>query len=374
MKTKRGISLIAVTISIVVLAIITGLVITQTNNVIAEAEKSEFVVELSTIQDKIEERYLLTGLLPVRPNIVYTANELKSKIEDNNERALLDSEIIANNDENNSFLVVDLESMEIETAERGKTNQETDIFVVATNSLNVYYLKGAEINDIVSFSLVMLVERNTVQSNLQKEQEKVKLNNDLVLEKSTNTWTNELKIIVKNKLASNEVIKYVVGYSEEQNNVENNTITLNSVSMTETEKTEFKVNKSLLIRRLLNGNVIQIKEVMIDNLDIETPLLNEMEIVDDGHEKHNIVKISSTDMGGSSIKCIYYDYVSIVRDDIIEPYYTDRNEVTKKDLAAFGKISKDGTITLDKNIKSIIAMAIDNAGNMSEIKAYTIGE
>ena len=86
----------------------------------------------------------------------------------------------------------------------------------------------------------------------------------------------------------------------------------------------------------------------------------------------NTIKINVTDQGESDIKCIYYDYNTVMLNDKEVKYYIDRSEVNAKDLVGFGKCTKDGSISLDKNIKSIVAIAVDNAGNVSEIITYII--
>ncbi|MBQ8042653.1 MAG: hypothetical protein IJ272_00690 [Clostridia bacterium] len=371
MKTKRGIALVALAISIVVMLLIAGIAIVQINNVIFETEKEQFIVELSTIKEKIKERYLLAGSLPVKVSVEYTADELKAQLTDTSHQALLESEITANKDTNNTFLVVDLEKMEIDTDQRGKSQQDIDVFIVASNTLNVYYLKGVEIEGIMRFSLATLVSQDEIEGDTEQQGTAVSLDNDLAITKNTNVWTNEICITVKNALQTGEALQYFIGIAEAKA-VENNTIVVNSDNMTEAEKTSFATNKYVTINRLLNGSITETKEVVIDNLDITPPTLGTMEMTDTSNESYNIIKINSTDEGGSGIKCLYYDYVTMLVSGDSTSYYSDRSEVNVNELLGFGKITNDGTITLDKNIKSFIAVVVDNAGNTSDITTFII--
>ena len=76
----------------------------------------------------------------------------------------------------------------------------------------------------------------------------------------------------------------------------------------------------------------------------------------------------------SGIKALYYDYETIYENGESKAYYTNRSEVTASDLMSFGKIANIGVIKLSKNIKSIVVVAVDNAGNTSEIITYTIDD
>jgi len=91
MKTKQGFSLMGLVIAIVITVALTTIIIIQTDNVIEETEKNDFIVELSTIKDKIKEHYLLLGSLPVKAGEQYTVNELKGKLADITRQELLES-------------------------------------------------------------------------------------------------------------------------------------------------------------------------------------------------------------------------------------------------------------------------------------------
>lgn len=372
MKTKQGISLMVLVITIVVSIIIAGLVIVQTENVIFEAEKDQFVTEISTIKDKVKEYYLLTGALPVKPNVSYTGEELKEKIIDDTYKYLLENEIEQNKDINNTFLVVDLNMLQVQTDERGIIKDDTDIYIVATNTLNVYYLKGFEYDDTVRFSTVYLAPQNEVAAEIEQEVPPTELNNDLDVVKNTTVWTNEIILTIKNNLKNQETLQYSIGGADLKIVDGTGKIVINSSSMTEAEITAFTNNKYVVINRLINGSVTETKQIDISNLDIITPSLGEMEIIDTTNENYNIIKINSADEGGSGIKCIYYDYNTMLVDDMATLYYSNSGEFTAKALIGFGKITNDGTMKLEKHIKSIVAIAVDNAGNVSDINTYTI--
>ena len=371
MITKKGVSLVVLIITIIVMIILTGIAISQTDNILGEIEKDEFVVELSEIEDKIREYYLLTGTLPVETNLTYTANEIKTKIANQSQMDLLEKEINMNNDVENMFFVVNTDALGVEIDERGKLQQETDVFVVASNTLNVYYLMGHEYDETVRFSLVTLTDEKIVQKETINQNHKVTLDNQLSITKNTEMWTNEIKLTIKNVIENNEAIKYSVGGANLKI-LNNSTIVINSANMSENEKSAFVSNKKLIINKLLNDSVIETKEVDISNLDISNPSLKTLEMLDTTTQSHNIIRINSVDEGSSGIKCLYYDYKELLVNNTSTDFYSNRSEITTNELLNFGKITNDGIIKLEKNIKSIDVIALDNAGNTSNITTYTI--
>ena len=166
MNTKSGISLMILVIAVVILTTLGTILVTQTTDIIMGTEKKEFVVELSTIEDNIQEYYLTFGSLPVKKDRQYTASQLKDGLLFSNYVTTLEREITLNGDIENTFYVVDLGLISTKTTERGKGTSETDVFVVATSTLNVYYLNGVELEEEIYFSLVNLVSDNKVNDSI----------------------------------------------------------------------------------------------------------------------------------------------------------------------------------------------------------------
>jgi len=372
MKIKSGISLVVLATTIIIMVILTGVVIFGIQNVVKETEKNEFVIELETIEDKVKEYYMLIGNLPIRPDKSYNTSTLLSELTEASKQSLLRDEINLNKDNNNEFLVLDTVLLELEINERGKNIDNTDVFVVATNSLNVYYLKGIEVDDIYRFSTVTLTDQNELEEENIQGATNVTLNKELSIIKSTNVWTNEIILEITNNLGESETLEYSIAGSTSKAVGEDKKIKVSANTMTNAEKTAFESYKTITITKLNDGSVVNTKEVNLDNLDIIAPILGTVEIIDATTTYSNVIKINSTDEGGSGIKAIYYDYLTKLVDDAEASYYLDGNEVNSQGLISFGKISKDGNISLPKEVKSIAVVAVDAAGNVTEVKTYTI--
>ena len=371
METKRGVSLVVLVIAIIILIVITGATIIQISNGLYMANKNDFVTELNTIENKIKEHYILIGSLPIISGETYTANEVKDKLTDISSQELLEQEIQANKDINNTFCKVDLDKIEVITEKRGKTNSDTDVFLVATNTLNVYYLAGAEIEGVIRFSVVDLVDENNIELEQENDITNVDLNTQLALEKSTNTWTNELVITVKNVLKQNEELQYSIAGAEYKN-IDGNEIVINANNMTDNEKSLFLDDKNITVSRMVNSIVEETKSISIDNLDILAPIVSGYGVVDSANAEYNIVEVDSYDEGQSGVKYLYYEYQNKLIDGDVAPYYNNLSKMTKEKLLGFGKVTNNGVIKLEKNVKSFFVMAVDNAGNMSNIKTYIL--
>lgn len=372
MKTKTGISLVVLVITIIIMTILVGITVSGIDNALSEATEDEFVVELSTIKDKIKEYYIFTGALPVKPGVEYTVDEVGAKHTNGGIRLAFLKEVETNNDTDNKFLIIDLDLLGLEPNQRGKSSHDLDMFLVATNTLNVYYLGGALIKDEMRFSLITLVDNNVVVNDVDSEDNQIQLNSTLSVRKDTNTWTNEVKIIIDNYLNEGETLQYSINGETLKAVPSNNIITINSNNITVQEMDSFSVNKNVIINRLKNGSLIESKSIGMENLDIVSPELGRMDMVDVSNNNFNKVSINTADAGGSEIKRIYYDYVSKMTNGTETTYYSNRSQITAEQLVEFGKTTSDGTIELDKNIKSIIAVAEDNAGNKSETSIYVI--
>lgn len=372
MKTKTGISLVVLVITIIIMTILVGITVSGIDNALREATEGEFVVELSTIKDKIKEHYIFTGALPIKPGVEYTADQVGIKHTNEDIRRAFLKEVETNNDKANKFLVIDLDLLGLETNQRGKSSHDLDVFLVATNTLNVYYLGGVLIQDMMRFSLVTLVDSYEIVDDENVKDDETQLNSELSVRKDTNTWTSELKIIIDNHLNSGETLQYSIGGGPQKSVPANNIITINANNMTSDEVNLLAINKTVTINKIQNGSLVDTTSISVQNLDVISPIIGRLETIDVSNESFNKISINSADDGGSGIKKIYYNYVSQIINETEALYYSNGNKITADELVKFGKTTSDGSIQLGKNIKSIIAAAEDNAGNISETKMYTI--
>jgi hypothetical protein len=133
MASKRGVTLIVV----VTAAVIMMLIITSASVVgagaIAGANFEEYKSSVSRVQDNVNTYYLENNKLPIK-NEVVASNSLGQDFYNN---------ITKNADENNRLYVVDISLLQNDTIRKGMGSvADKDVFLVAENTHNIYYLKG----------------------------------------------------------------------------------------------------------------------------------------------------------------------------------------------------------------------------------------
>lgn len=130
---KKGVSLLVVTVAISVMVILISSSIIFGSQAIKTAQFEEFLSQLDRLSMSLNDYYLDNSSLP-------TTGEVVSGVSLGNEFM---SELVSKKDENNRLFVVNVSLLKDGTLKRGNgTTEDQDIFVVAENTNNVYYIKG----------------------------------------------------------------------------------------------------------------------------------------------------------------------------------------------------------------------------------------
>jgi|GEM_PF-1816654 len=135
MTNKSGITLlVVVTATVVMMIIITSASVIGAGS-IAAANFEEYKASLSRVQDNINLYYLENEKLPVT-NEVVSGNSLGEEFYNN---------IIDNADENNKLYVINVALLKNDTIRKGMgTVANKDVYLVAENTHNIYYLSGSK--------------------------------------------------------------------------------------------------------------------------------------------------------------------------------------------------------------------------------------
>lgn len=134
MKNKRR----GITFSVVVIAIAIMFVIISTSsvigmNVISTSNFEKYKSNISKVCDEVNYYYIENNNLPTTLEAIVT-----DSLDENFKVALSN-----NNDFNDTLFVVDINKLNDPSIENGTGNiYDQDVFLVAKNSQNVYYLKG----------------------------------------------------------------------------------------------------------------------------------------------------------------------------------------------------------------------------------------
>lgn len=131
MKKGITVSILAITIILMFVIITTATVVGT--RAIQTATYEEFLSKIQRVSNDVNEYIIKNKQIP-------TTNEIVSK---EGLPSGLIAEINNNNDATNNLFVIDMTKLRTESVNLGVgTVQDMDVFIVAENTNNVYYLKG----------------------------------------------------------------------------------------------------------------------------------------------------------------------------------------------------------------------------------------
>ena len=140
---KKGVSLVTVIIAVSVMMILVSSVSVIGSSAISSANFEEYKSKVERVADEINIYINENGTLPITNQIV-SINSLGGDF--------LEA-VKEKNDLSNKFYVVDISKLNDYSIENGKGNlNNKDVFLIAENSNNVYYLKGFKYKGKVYFN------------------------------------------------------------------------------------------------------------------------------------------------------------------------------------------------------------------------------
>ena len=143
---KRGITISTLTIAVTIMLILISVSTVVGINSIRTASYEEFLSKLTRISNDVNIYVNKNKKLPI-------TNEMVSK-----EGLPDDLNVLINNngDGSNNLYVVDMEKIKTETVNLGYgTTENMDVFLVADNTNNIYYLKGYKYKDNTYYGKVL---------------------------------------------------------------------------------------------------------------------------------------------------------------------------------------------------------------------------
>lgn len=386
MNNKRGISLMVLVLTIIIMIILASVVIYISADSVNNAKMASLAEDITNIEDLISEYYLNNNELPIVSGISYSKANVVDLITDGS--TVLSEEINQNGDDSSLFYKVDLSKLPIESSSRGVgDNGVNDIYLVSSQNFNVYYLKGEKIAGQYYFSLTQnLTGKNRVNSSLSEDTSNITISNPtsgIKLTKSASNWTNILTVTVETTLAANEKIEYLLAGTSIGTST-TGTFTINisdALNANTTLKNTFysnDENKVLVVNKYntsTGANVlIATASLNVSNLD----MLSGTSMPTITYSKYSdfiLANISGyTDLGGSGIKESRVIYTKKLDADGNEaPYYNDLpTEITAEYVKNTGISMNSNVLKLPIDVVEYVIVFIDNAGNASTPAKYTI--
>ena len=173
-KSNKGVTLMALTITIIVMLIITSTVIYNTNNYVKTEKINELYNDIENLNSKIEEYYLKFGEVPIVGNDIYCnqdelINLLTKNAKNDNVTLLTIDNMVINPNDNNEYYIIDLEKLDgltlnygygsdynnaklkIENSEQ-ITTEFDNIYIINKLTHQIYYPNGVITNDFMYYT------------------------------------------------------------------------------------------------------------------------------------------------------------------------------------------------------------------------------
>ena len=122
-----------VTAAVTIMLLLVSVASVVGNNAINTANFDEYISSINRVSDNVNEYYIANNKLPITSDSVNI-----SSISDD-----FKSDLIANNDKTNRLYFINIAALQDKTIKKGTgTIESQDVFLVAENTHNVYYMKG----------------------------------------------------------------------------------------------------------------------------------------------------------------------------------------------------------------------------------------
>ena len=156
MKNEKGITIVSLIITVVVMLVVAGTTVYTSNNRTKVNDLKKMQTDIELLNDKISTYYLKYGGIPVvkkdNKDELYTYSTL---------------DFDKNVNDNNNYYIIDLEAIGNLTLNYGENgyknpNESDDVYIINENTHKVYYVKGIEYTDGKLYhSLAIQASENT---------------------------------------------------------------------------------------------------------------------------------------------------------------------------------------------------------------------
>lgn len=357
---KRGMSLIVLTITLIVMSVLAGAIIMSLNNSTDEAKLTGFATELKEILEASQTYYLQHDEFPVETGITYTKTDLLG-ISTNSQE--LENEFSLNHDSSTTYYKLDLSKISNSGSLYGNNKKTNDFYVMSEDGNFVYYPLGVKVNDEIYYSFtekLAQIEDLNVTGSTTGDVTNVLSSTKISVVKNTDAWTNSLSLMVNTTLNSGEKLYYIIGSVKTQITeslpytlvLSNSTITANSTLETEIAKTQDIVFQ----KEDSSGKIIAKTVLNIQNLDIYSPTIGEVNTK--SYSDYKMVELPNAQDDKSGI--------------LASHFLTESTTYTPEQLLTLGTKTAAYSIKLDTDVTFVQFVIVDKAGNVSEIKRLSI--
>ncbi len=376
MDKKRGVSLIVLVVSIIVLAILVTISVTSGIKGFNKGIKNSFEFELQQLEELCSSASSIGKLEEYISKDFITLTELKSKVPSVTE---INNETAKNRETSNSkFYKINIDKIGVNESSRGKGKKgERDYFYLSVATGRVYYLNGVKEKKNIYYSLAGVSGIVKDPVNLVNGQEKLSTE---VLEPgkifTEEVRDNKIYLHLKSKPKNNNLVSLEMkviynGTNKEVRKFAHAEVIGETYYITsETAKNAKKIVVEVPLEMF---NVVRQEVVNIDKLDVVPPVINNVTI--DSKASLKLVNIEATDNKNQIDKYYVLPIEKLDEEGYNEKIFTT-NAQDKNVLADEIKVkaiqSTENIIKVDKNITKVYVMVTDKSGLASEVKEITL--
>ena len=308
MKKEKGISLISLVITIVLMIIIAGTVISVSLGDLNTKNLTSMYTDLKSINDKIAVYYNKYGTLPIKEKFMGS----------------YEFTTVANpNDDEEGYYIIDVNRLDKLILSRKVRWQGNDVYIINTQTHMIYYPEGVELEGEMYYRLPGEYSKLELVTDLQME-----------LKASTTEIINSLTISIIG--SSESGIKSYISASGSTKTYTTGTKTIKESYVVKQNGTyEFIVTNN-------KGETVK-KTITISNIDNEAPIVvlspnggSGYVMPSEGNAKIKTI-IEVTDTGGSTLQTLQYAWSKSAETEPTSwTNFSNGQEVSKTDITEVG--------------------------------------
>lgn len=291
-KVKKGISLVSLIISIIIMTILAGIVTISGISSVKSVALDTFALEILDIQNAVEEYRYKYGKYPVTTDYLFDTRNVED-ISQFSEETITDNNI--------NFKLVDLSSIGIRNTKYGNNDTLKDVYVLSEKTGIVYYLTGVSYERkryyTLTDELYSLLNINDTNKLISEDDVKVY---DVIFTPSTTDYTvNPITVTVKlPKTATVNSITTTNGKSISGETISGlyKQIQINETSLDKTGN--YKITVEYTYRE-----IEKVSEYEVKNYDNTLPTISYTESVSSDLKTINV----TIENNGSNIKTLKYE-------------------------------------------------------------------
>lgn len=355
---KKGITLMALAITIVVMIIILGTIVTGLSLSVTDTEMGAYAQDLRTIEEAItikmaenEYDFLIERAI--------TKNDILAQV-DADKANQLTEEFELNGDKNSlEFYIVDVDKLNLKRNKYGKEKQLPNAIVISKETANIYYVKGKKFQGKTYFStssrLLRVAKIEEGKENLNQD---VNITEKLRVSKLTRSYANKIEFKISTVMSGSENILIRIGTKEVDitNKITNGIYTLDLNSGYTAQELEGATNIEFI--KKIGSKVLDTKEVGIANIDFTAPTDVSIKISETSNSTY--LNLYAKDNKTSDVKEFMYVYENISGKKIP----TNTTEL-KTYIQKNGRVTKSKSVIMPEGLSKVAVCAVDSAGNVS---------